>query len=486
MRILTGDLYRAEQIRQAERIAIEVLAIPGLQLMRNAGQAAFDALRWQWPEARRISIYCGGGNNAGDGYVIALLALQAGWQVDLQTLVDITTLRGDALHAYRDFADAGGLVRSFDNEDVEADVIVDALLGTGLNRTVSQHYAAAIKVINGSAKPVLAVDVPSGLHADTGCVMGCSVKAHLTVTFIALKAGLFTAQAGDYCGEVIGDDLNVPKEAFDRMEPVAKCLVADELPRRARNAHKGHFGHLLLIGGHRGYSGAIRLAGEAALRAGAGLVSIATRCEHAALLNIGRPELMCHGVENAAQLSSLLEKATAVVIGPGMGQDQWALELFTAVLAIDKPCVVDADALNVLARLPRRLENALMTPHPGEAARLLGCDMQEIAQDRYAAVARLRERFGAVAVLKGAGSLIAGDDGIHVCPTGNPGMASGGTGDVLAGVCGALLGQGLSLTAAAKLAVFVHGKAGDLAAEQGERGLLASDLLPFIRRLLNP
>jgi len=485
MRILTGDLYRAEQIREAERIAIDELGISGLQLMRNAGQAAFEALRRQWPEARSVAVYCGGGNNAGDGYVIARLALQLGWQVEVLAVTDPETLRGDALQSYRDFADAGGQTRLFDGEIAAVDVIVDALLGTGLNREVNQRYAVAIKAINAANKPVMAVDLPSGLHADTGCMMGCAVNADLTVTFIGLKAGLFTAQASDHCGEVVCDDLDVPEIVFSRIEPIARRLIPEALPCRERNAHKGQFGHVLLIGGNRGYNGAIRLAGEAALRGGAGLVSIATHREHSASLNIGRPELMCHGIENSAQLPPLLEKASVIVVGPGLGQDQWAHHLFAAALAANKPCVVDADALNILAQAPRRLDNALLTPHPGEAARLLQCRTQDIARDRYAAVARLRDHYAAVTVLKGAGSLIAGDDGIHVCSTGNPGMASGGMGDVLAGLCGALLGQGLSLTAAAKLAVFVHGKAGDLAAEQGERGLLASDLMPFIRHLLN-
>jgi NAD(P)H-hydrate epimerase len=316
--------------------------------------------------------------------------------------------------------------------------------------------------------------------------MGCAVQAEATMTFIGLKCGLFTGEAADYCGQIVLADLNVPKTVFATVKPSAKLLKKTALLPRSRCAHKGKFGHVLLIGGNLGYSGAIRLAGEAALRSGAGLVSIASRAAHISLLNIGRPELMCHAVEEASELIPLLAKAGVVVIGPGLGKDDWAESLFETVLACGKPLVVDADGLNLLAQKPLKRQNWVLTPHPGEAARLLACRTDDIAADRYAAVAALQQDYGGVCLLKGAGSLIADGEDIYVSTTGNPGMASGGMGDVLSGIVGSLLAQGWSLAEALKLGVYVHGEAADWsAAEQGERGLLASDLFAELRRCLN-
>ncbi len=486
MQALAEGLYRVAQIREAEQFAIQHLRMPGLQLMRNAGLAAFNLMREHWPDQRQFTVFCGVGNNAGDGYVVAALGLQAGFSVRVYTLPDVAGLKGDALQACQDFIRCGGVVLPFESDMEVGGIIIDALLGTGLSRPVEHEFAEAIALINQSGCPVLSIDVPSGLQADTGCVMGCAVKADLTVTFIALKCGLFTGEARDYCGRIVCNDLNVPDSVFSALPLAARLLKKTALPPRARSAHKGHFGHVLLVGGNQGYSGAIRLAGEAALRSGAGLVSIATRAEHCGFLNIGRPELMCHAAENAEQLQALLDKVNVVVIGPGLGRDEWAQAMLDTVLNADKPCVLDADALNLLAKRTLIRHNWILTPHPGEAARLLACDKQDIARDRYAAVAKLQARYGGVCVLKGAGSLIADADSIAVCTTGNPGMAGGGMGDVLSGISGALLAQGLSIAEAARLAVHVHGEAADrVAAEMGERGMLAGDLLPKIRELLN-
>ncbi|OAI16118.1 bifunctional ADP-dependent (S)-NAD(P)H-hydrate dehydratase/NAD(P)H-hydrate epimerase [Methylomonas lenta] len=486
MQSSSQSLYRVAEIRQAERIAIEDLHMPGLQLMRSAGQAAFTILRQRWPDAHSLRVFCGAGNNAGDGYVVARLALQAGYAVEVYSAAAVENLTGDALISYQDFIDEGGKIASFNTEIKLNAVIVDALLGTGLNRQVSEEYAALIEFINRAKCPVLAIDVPSGLHADTGNVMGCAVKADVTVSFIGLKCGLFTGEAAEYCGDILCSNLQVPESVFLKLAVAANLFSKAALAARPRNAHKGNFGHVLLVGGNLGFSGAIRLAGEAALRSGAGLVSIASRVEHVGFLNMGRPELMCHGVESVAQLTALLHKASVIVIGPGLGQDAWGQMLWSAVLASDKTCVVDADALNLLAKQPVFRENWILTPHPGEAARLLGASSREIAADRFAAVKNLQMQYGGVSLLKGAGSLIADQQAVFVSATGNPGMASGGMGDVLAGMIGGLVAQGLSLIEATKLAVYVHGEAADCAAaENGERGLLASDLLPKIRELLN-
>ena len=263
-------------------------------------------------------------------------------------------------------------------------------------------------------------------------------------------------------------------------------VVKSVLLRRERCAHKGHYGHVLIIGGDHGYSGAARLAGEAALRVGAGLVSIATRIEHAGLMNINRPELMCHGVTGSEQLAVLLDKASVVVVGPGLGQSAWAKTLFLQALAVKKPLLIDADGLNLLAQFPQTNPNWILTPHPGEAARLLGCPTTTIQEDRFAAALALQVKYQGVIVLKGAGTLICSEEECAVSNSGNPGMASGGMGDVLAGVIAGLVAQGLFLKNAAQQGVYGHGRAADLAVEQeGERGLLASDLMPYLRQWVN-
>ena len=483
MQKLPVTLYRTAQVRELDRIAIQELGIPGFDLMSRAGDAVFQCIRKQWPDAQSIAVFCGSGNNAGDGYIIAGLALTAGLKVSVYSLADPVNLNGDALTAYLNYSDAKGVTLPFQvGEPIEADVIVDALLGTGLDRPVTGLYAHAIALINQSPAHVVAVDGPSGLNADTGNVMGCAVKAECTVTFIALKQGLFTGLAADYCGEIFYAALAVPDAVFQAVTPSAVRVVKASLPRRNRCSHKGDYGHVLIVGGDSGYSGAARLAGEAALRVGAGLVSVATRPEHAALMNLSRPELMCHGVETAGQLTVLLEKADVVVIGSGLGQSDWAKALFLATISAQKPLVVDADGLNLLALSPVTNPGWILTPHPGEAARLLQCSIAKIQQDRFAAAAAIQASYGGIAVLKGAGTLIASNDDIAVSTTGNPGMASGGMGDVLSGVIAGLLAQGLPLKNAAQQGVYSHGWAADLAAEKdGERGLLASDLMPYLR-----
>jgi len=483
MQKLPTTLYRTAQIRELDRIAIQERGIPGFELMSRAGYAVFQCIRDNWPGARSLAIFCGAGNNAGDGYIIAGLALEAGLEVSVYSLTKPENLKGDALTAFQKYIDAKGMIIPFQGEEIiEVDVIVDALLGSGLDRPVTGLYALAIQAINQSSAPVVAVDIPTGLNADTGNVMGCAVIADFTVTFIGLKQGLFTGRAADYCGEISYDSLAVPDAIFQAVSPSAVRVVRTSLPRRDRCAHKGNYGHVLIVGGDSGYSGAARLAGEAALRVGAGLVSIATRKEHAGFMNLSRPELMCHGVETVGQLSALLEKASVVVIGPGLGHSEWATELFMATIKAQKILIIDADGLNLLAVSPIANPNWILTPHPGEAARLLNCATADIQQDRFAAVSALQAKYDGIAILKGAGTLIASKDDCAVSTTGNPGMASGGMGDVLAGVIAGLLAQGLSLKNAAQQGVYSHGQAADLAAEKdGEQGLLASDLMPYLR-----
>ncbi len=488
-------LYRAEQVREMDRVAIQTYGIPGEELMERAGQAAFALLRERWPDARRILVVCGPGNNGGDGYAVARLALEEGLDPLLVQLGHTARIRGEAAIHRQRYLDAGGGEILDTGWPVDADVIVDAIFGTGLQRAIGGHWADAIQRIDRSGRPVLALDVPSGIHADSGSVLGIAVEAAATISFIGLKQGLFTGAAPDYVGEVFYHALEAPARLFASQIHAARRQDWKRqrgiLPARRRTAHKGDFGHVLVIGGNHGMGGAARLAGEAALRCGAGLVSLATRAGHAASIVASRPELMAHGVDDAPDLAPMLERASVIVLGPGLGDDDWAGGLFDAAIAAGRPGVLDADGLNRLAALatPPDLAGWVLTPHPGEAARLLDTTTREIQADRFAALQALQARFpGATIVLKGTGTLVSATAGKppSVCTVGNPGMASGGMGDVLGGAIAALLAQHLPADEAAIAGVCAHGEAGDrAAAERGQRGLLASDLFPWLRRLLN-
>ena len=486
MQNLPRKLYLAEQVRELDRIAIDDQSIKSVNLMRHATIAVFEVIQQRWSNIKHIAIFCGSGNNAGDGYFIASLALQANFKVSVYTISPVDKLIGGALIAYLDYNQRGGELFSLDNLTQAPDLIVDALLGTGLTRKLSGDYAKAVEIINQSTCPVVAVDIPTGIHADTGCVVGSAVKADVTVSFIGLKQGLFTSDALDYCGEVIFDDLEVSTDIFKQVKHQSELLQQPTLPRRLRNVHKGDFGHVLIAGGDEGFSGAARLAGEAALRSGAGLVSIATHSNHSALLNQGRFELMSHGIKTKTQLQALLNKASVIVLGIGLGQKKWGKMLFETLINSPLPMIIDADGLNLLAQNPVHNANRILTPHPKEAARLLKCSTDDINQNRFAAVKEIQNQYGGVCLLKGAGTLICDEDNTFVNTTGNAGMATAGMGDVLAGLIGALVAQNLSLTTATTTGAYIHGAAAELASKnQGECGLLASDLMPHIRKLVN-
>jgi NAD(P)H-hydrate epimerase len=366
-------------------------------------------------------------------------------------------------------------------------VYVDALFGSGLNRAPAGDAATLIAAVNAQSCPVLALDVPSGLDSDTGVAFDPCVRASATVCFVGWKRGLFTASGPDQCGERSLATLDIPTPAYTHAEPNAILLAPQALPRRPRDSHKGRYGHVLAIGGDLGAGGAVRMCGEAAARVGAGLVSVATREANVGAILAARPELMPHGVHVPRNLEALLARASVLALGPGLGQDDWGQGLWQAALDAGKPTVLDADGLNLLALRARALpEQIVMTPHPGEAARLLETTTADVQADRFAAVRGMARVYGAVVVLKGSGSLVADPEGrVAACPWGNPGMASGGTGDVLTGVIAGLLAQGLTPWDAACLGVGVHARAGDLAARAGERGMLASDLFPYLRALVN-
>lgn len=499
MKSLPLAVHTVAQVRALEHHAIQALRIPSYTLMTRAGEAALHALLRRWPQGRRIAVCCGPGNNGGDGYVLARLAQAQGVKVDLWALHDPQHLQGDARRAWQDYENAGGTVQLWAGHSLQdAAVVVDALFGIGLSRDLDAAAAQFVQAINDCGRPVLALDVPSGLHADTGAVMGVAVHAQQTLTFLGLKQGFYFGQGPDHVGELLADDLGVSVPAAAEFKPVAQRiatnLVEQVLPPRRRTTHKMQQGRVLVIGGGPGMAGAARMTAEAALRVGAGLVTVATAVQNQAVISAGRPELMCHGVDDAAQLTALIEHADVLAIGPGMGRDTWAMHLLQTAMASGKPMVIDADALTLLAdeqassAAASNRTNWILTPHPGEAGRLLGCSAQAVQADRLKALRDMRQRHGATVVLKGAATLVLGvDDEIpSICDRGNPGMATPGMGDVLTGVIAGILAQCRDPLQAARTGVLVHAMAGDMAAQRGERGLLASDLFEHLRTCVNP
>ncbi len=490
-------LYRAEQVRELDRLTIAA-GTTGFDLMQQAGRTAFRHLTRQWPECRSVTVVCGGGNNGGDGYVIAALA-QRNMRVQVLAVTDPDKLTGEAAEAYQWALQHGVKVEPWTSDSViTGQIVVDALLGIGLTGQVKAPFDVVIEQINRSGKPVLSVDVPSGLCADRGIPLGCAVQADLTVTFIGKKIGLWTGQGPALAGVRRFEPLLVPESVRAQVSETAEMISREDIARlikpRRRTAHKGDCGRILVVGGDLGFAGAVILAAQTAARSGAGLVKVMTRPEHVAALVSRQPELMVSGLTSMHQLDEWLKWCDVVVLGPGLGQEGWGQQLWQKVMLAECAKVIDADALNLMATKPAFMQqlseaasNWVLTPHPGEAARLLGCSVDEVEQDRPAAVRAIQQKFGGSVLLKGAGTLIFNGELLSVNNSGNPGMASGGMGDVLAGLIGALRAQGLSGYDAACLGTQVHGLAADqLAKKFGERGLLAADLIRPIRVLLNP
>ncbi|MGB0468705.1 MAG: NAD(P)H-hydrate dehydratase [Pontibacterium sp.] len=494
---LPSALYTAAQSRALDHRAITDFDLPGFKLMQRAGHAAFSVMLSRWPDIRSVTLLCGGGNNGGDGFVMAVLAQQKGLAVQVLHLGDdsfAAGLSGEALEAWQAMAEQGVTAEPYRSGRLfTGDLIVDAMLGTGLSGEVGGPARQAIEQLNRTGKPVLSVDIPSGLCSDTGAVLGVAVKASCTVTFIGVKRGLLTHEAVDYTGHLYFDNLRLPDELYEQVEVSAfrtsKEDIRELLPARSRSAHKGHNGHVLVIGGDLGMGGAALMAAEAVVRSGAGMVSLATRPEHVAAALVRIPEVMTHGVTSAGDLERLLCKADIVVVGPGLGQRAWGQAMLQKVLAAGRLLVVDADALNLVSLWgleTRARDRWILTPHPGEAGRLLDSSVKALQNNRFLAAEKLQQVCGGVVVLKGAGSLVTDGDALYLCNKGNPGMAAGGMGDVLSGIIGGLWAQGLKAVDAARIGVYLHATAADLVAEQqGERGMLATDLTSCLPRVIN-
>ena len=479
-------LFTAHQIRLMDRMLIDEYGIPGLTLMSRAADASVDLLRGRYPLARRVIIFCGTGNNAGDGYLVAAKLQDRVIDVLVVQVGDPQKLGKDASTARNRCAQQAVPIMDWDAFQSggleEADVLVDALLGLGTAGPARKPFAQAIDWLNAQQAPVIALDIPSGLHPDLGFAEGAAVYASHTVTFIANKLGLAAEQGPDFSGEVHVAPLGTPDAFFDQFEEKAVGVIEPSaLPRRSRAAHKGHFGHVLVVAGGEGMAGAGLLAASAALRTGAGLVTLATHPSHAPNLAIYQPELIVQGVPKADALMPLLERATVVAVGPGLGQSEWSKALFKKVRGSRLPMVMDADALNMLAEGPSELPNAILTPHPKEAARMLGASA--VSRDRLKVLRALQDRYQSVVVLKGAATLVHDGKLALINQTGTPAMATAGMGDALTGCIAGLVAQGLVLGQAAAQGVAHHGRAGEWAsADLGEVAVLASDVIARLGR----
>ncbi|MGM0554578.1 MAG: NAD(P)H-hydrate dehydratase [Pseudomonadota bacterium] len=483
---MTSPLYDSAGMRALDAAGQALPEIAAGALMERAGAALLAEVRAQWPQQRRIGIVCGPGNNGGDGFVLARLAREAGYSVVLHAGPSRARPESDGKRARQRWQDEGGVLEPLEAFDPDrAQIWVDCLFGIGLARPLTDVYGEVIERLNAAGQPVLAADVPSGVDVDSGCLTGAAVRATRTLTMIADKLGLRTGAGVDCAGTVRVADLGLPERIAAGVRPVARRLGPSGwpawLPPRRAAAHKGDFGHVLVVGGAPGTSGAARLAGAAALRAGAGRVTLATHPQHAAWANLDQPELMVHGVESVAGLLPLLQAADAVVVGPGLGQEAWGRALWPAVADAAAALVVDADALNLLAQAPRQRRDWILTPHPGEAGRLLQQTVTEVEADRPASVRALAARFGGVALLKGAGTLVASvpEEALLCVTDGHPGMATAGSGDVLSGIIAALCAQGLAPAAAAGAGAAWHCAAARRACAVigGERGMIAGDLV---------
>lgn len=497
--------YQAKTIRDIELLAMRILSISEYELMQRAARSAFNVLMDQWRNTRRVAVVCGSGNNGGDGYELAAHALKLGLQAEVWAISDAKT--NTAQSARQAYLNAGGEVRVWNHElfmarhrDGHA-VLVDALLGTGLQQAPREGYAQAIDTINAmqaTGTPILALDVPSGIHADTGHAPGASVNASLTVSFVGKKPGLVTGAGVVKSGRVIVDHLGIPATLYTSFSRMANALEASTLRQwlvpLPADAHKGMMGKLQIVGGCVGMQGAVQLAGEAAGRIGAGWIQLVTHHRHAASLSASLPALLMQAILDTPEIEFDSVSANAVLLGCGLGQSDWGAKCAAQTLdyAISRqvPMVVDADGLNILARQPRCYERWILTPHPKEAARLLHCSVDTVQTDRYAAAHGIAERYGGVCVLKGAGTWIVstdqtGQEDNYLNTTGNPGLASAGTGDVLAGMIAGLLAQGLPLQGAAAAGVWLHGRAADhYACNQAQRSMMAMDLSPQLGYIL--
>jgi len=504
LRVVTAD-----EMRMLDSAAINEYGIPGVVLMENAGRRVVEVVRQVLGDARGkvVTIFCGKGSNGGDGLVVARHLLNMGAEVKLMLLANVDEISGDArinLDIWRKMGQKIYAIHHGDGINIvrlvlmNTDLIVDAIYGTGFRGKMNDKMGRVVELLNESGKSIVAVDVPSGLNAGTGQVGGPCIQAAHTVTFGLPKLGLILEPGSDFAGELHIADISIPPVVIEKLAPqrylITGELVGEWLPRRPSGSHKGSFGRVLVLAGSRGMTGAACLAGDAALRAGAGLVTVAGPEKLHDILEAKLTEVMTVPLPDSGRGSfsraarqdilAMLDRFDVLAIGPGISADLEVAALVRELLpSVQIPCVVDADALNALAGAGEILRKVqapvVLTPHPGEMARLLGTGIKDIQADRLTAASLAASTWNVVALLKGARTVVAAPDGsMYINPTGNPGMATAGCGDVLTGVIAALIAQGLDPARAAAAGAYVHGLAGDLAAaEKGQTGMTAGDVL---------
>ena len=499
-------LYTASETRKIDNLAIKEKGISGYSLMQMAAEFTLDVILREFSPVEELIIFCSKGKNSGDGFLLGSFAKEFGLEVTIVMSNTSNVLKGVSRKAFEEMKDAK--VKIISTKSVEKlkvsnkAVIVDALIGTGLKGNLRKNIKESILALNklGVKLPVLSLDIPSGVNPDTGDADDIAVYADITATFVAQKRGCFTSFGKKFSGEIIYSDLEIPKNLFSKITSTSYVVdYEDSISKvvyREQDAHKGHFGNVLIVGGDRGLGGAGLLSSRAAVYPGAGLTSLVTRPEHVSASLVSCPEVMVKGVDSGQDIEEHLVKPDVIAIGPGLGQSAWSEQMIQRVFweaeKRDVSVIMDADALNLLTKLklssdlPKRL---ILTPHPGEAARLLNTSVAVIESNRFSAAAKIQKKFNATVVLKGSGTVICHKSGgtqkWGICDSGNPGMATGGMGDVLTGIIAGLLAQGLTLKEAAEAGVDLHAKAADQASlEFGEAGLTSSDVINELKYLL--
>tara|TARA_E500000081_G_scaffold10741_1_gene12956 strand:- start:185 stop:1699 length:1515 start_codon:yes stop_codon:yes gene_type:complete len=499
-------LYTASETRKIDNLAIKEKGVSGYSLMQMAAEFTLDVILREFSPVEELIIFCSKGKNSGDGFLLGSFAKEFGLEVTIVMSNTSNVLKGVSRKAFEEMKDAK--VKIISTKSVEKlkvsnkAVIVDALIGTGLKGNLRKNIKESILALNklGVKLPVLSLDIPSGINPDTGDADDIAVYADITATFVAQKRGCFTSVGKKFSGEIIYSDLEIPKNLFSKITSTSYVVdYEDSISKvvyREQDAHKGHFGNVLIVGGDRGLGGAGLLSSRAAVYSGAGLTSLVTRPEHVSASLVSCPEVMVKGVDSGQDIEEHLVKPDVIAIGPGLGQSAWSEQMIQRVFweaeKRDISVIMDADALNLLTKLklssdlPKRL---ILTPHPGEAARLLNTSVAVIESNRFSAAAKIQKKFNATVVLKGSGTVICHKSGgtqkWGICDSGNPGMATGGMGDVLTGIIAGLLAQGLTLKEAAEAGVDLHAKAADQASlEFGEAGLTSSDVINELKYLL--
>ena len=477
------NLFTVGETRKIERFCIKTLSITEYDLMLRAGNALINYIKQVFSDKKVIQVVCGSGNNGGDGYTVARLLLENGKRVSCYEGKEPT--QESAKKARNELIASGLNPQSFTTLMIQKDaLIIDALLGIGCHKPVQGIYLDIINKINESGESILSADIPSGLCADTGKPLGSCIEQAHVLSFITKKLGTVIGDAGKIIHKLTLDTLEISDELLQQIRPayyVIEKIILDKVSKkRDSNAYKNQFGHVLLVGGDSGYGGAIILAAKAASQSGVGLVSVYTKKDHKEPLLTHCPDCMIHDEES--DLKALIEKATAIIIGPGLGLSDWSKTCLTDILESSKPLVCDADAITLLAEkaiFPKK-DNLIVTPHEGEAKRLVGEDHD----NRYAMLTALVKKTGATVILKGQNTLIKEDEETFICTKGNPGLATAGTGDVLAGIVGGFLAQGHSSLIASKAGVYLHAVCGDACSEAySERSMTAADLVVMMKTM---